>query len=67
MKFRDFYELAAKVEKYEELLKAENQRRKTSMGTCCREVSSKEVVVANLQSTSSFIFPLLVRKTPNLW
>ena len=35
MEFRDFYELAAKVTKYEELLREENQWRKTSMGTYC--------------------------------
>ena len=35
MEFKDFYELAAKVTKYEELLKEESQRRKTSMGTYC--------------------------------
>ena len=33
MGFRDFYELAAKVTEYEELLREQNQRRKTSMGT----------------------------------
>ena len=33
--FRDFYELVAKVTKYEELLKEESQQRKTSMGTYC--------------------------------
>ena len=35
MEFKDFYELVAKVTKYEELLKVESQRRKTSMGTYC--------------------------------
>ena len=33
MKFRDFYELDAKVSEYEELLREENQRKKASMGT----------------------------------
>ena len=33
MKFRDFYELVAKVTAYEELLKEESYRRKKSMGT----------------------------------
>ena len=33
MEFRDFYELVAKVTKYEKLLKEESQWRKTSMGT----------------------------------
>ena len=35
MELIDFYELAAKVAKYEELLKKESQQRKTSMGTYC--------------------------------
>ena len=38
MKFRDFYELAAKVIEYEELLEEESYRRKKSMGACCQEV-----------------------------
>ena len=33
MEFRDFYELVAKVTKYEELLSEEIQQRNTSMGT----------------------------------
>ena len=33
MEFREFYELVAKVTKYEKLLKEESQWRKTSMGT----------------------------------
>ena len=33
MEFRDCYELVAKVTEYEDLLKEESQRRKTSMGT----------------------------------
>ena len=33
MEFRDFYELAAKVTEYGELLKEESYRRKKSMGT----------------------------------
>ena len=35
MEFRDFYELVAKVTEYEELLREESQRSKTSMGTYC--------------------------------
>ena len=35
MEFRDFYELAAKVTEYEELLKEESYQRKKSMGTYC--------------------------------
>ena len=67
MEFRDFNDLAAKVTEYEELLKEENQRRKTSMGTYCQEVNYEEVTIAYLLSTCSFIFPLLVKKTPDLW
>lgn len=44
--FRDFYELATKVDEYKELLKEENQRKKTSIGTYCQEVNFEEVVVA---------------------
>ena len=33
MEFKDFYELVAKVTKYEKLLKEESQWKKTSMGT----------------------------------
>ena len=40
MDFRDFYELAAKVSKYEELLREENQRKKALMGTYFQEVSN---------------------------
>ena len=67
MEFRDFYELAAKIIEYEELLKEESQRRKTSMGTYCQEVNSKEIAIANLLSTGSFIYPLLVKKASDLW
>ena len=36
MEFRDFYELAAKVTKYEELLKEESYWRKKSMSSYCQ-------------------------------
>ena len=67
MKFRDFYELVAKVTKYEESLKEESQWRKTSMGTHCQEVKYEEIVVEDLLSTSSFFCSLLVKKAPDLW
>ena len=67
MEFRDFYELTAKVKKYEELLREESQRRKTSMGTYCQEVNFEEIAIANLPSTGSFICPLLVKKALDLW
>ena len=66
MEFRDFYELAAKVTEYEELLREESQRRKTSMRTYCQEVNSKEIVVIDIPSTVSFIRPLLVKKALDL-
>ena len=62
MEFRSFYELAAKVTEYEELLKEE----KKSMETYCQEVN-QEVAVADLSTTRTFICPLLVEKTPDLW
>ena len=65
MEFRDLYEILAKVTEYEELLKEESQRRKTSMETYCQEENCEEI--ADLQSIGSFIYPLLVKKMPNLW
>ena len=67
MEFRDFYELVAKVIEYEELLKKESQRRKTSMGTYCQEVNFEEIAIAYLLSTGFFICPILVKKAPDLW
>ena len=67
MKFKDSYELVAKVTEYEELLKEENQRRNTSMGTYCREMNYEEIVLADLLSIGSFIFPLLMKKGLDLW
>ena len=66
MKFRDFYELTAKVTEYEELLKEESYRRKKSMGTYCQEVN-QEVAVADLSTTRTFTYLLLVEKTLDLW
>ena len=67
IEFKDFYELVTKVTKYEELLREESQRRKTYMGTYCKEVNSEEIAVADLLSMGSFICPLLVKKAPDLW
>ena len=39
MKFRNFYELVAKMTEYEELLKEESYQRKKSMETYCQEVN----------------------------
>ena len=36
------------------------------MGTYCQEVNSKEIAVAYLPSTGSFIYPLLVKKALDL-
>ena len=66
MEFKDFYELVAKVTKYEELLKEESYRRKKSMGTYCQEVN-QEVAMADLSAIGTFTYPLLVEKTPNVW
>ena len=49
MKFRDFYELAAKVIEYEELLKEESYWRKKSMGTYCQKVN-QEVAMVDLST-----------------
>ena len=37
------------------------------MGTYCQEVNSEEIIVADLPSTDSFIYPLMVKKVPDLW
>ena len=66
MEFRDFYELAAKVTEYEEILKEESYRRKKSMGTYCQEVN-QEVAGADLYTTGTFTCPFLVAKAPYLW
>ena len=57
----DFYELATKVTKYEELLKEESYRRKKSRRTYCQEVN-QEVVVTDLYTTGTFTCPLFGRK-----
>ena len=67
MEFRDFYELAAKVTEYEKLLREESKRRKTSIGSYCQEMNYEEISIADLLSISFFIYPLLVKKAPNLW
>ena len=66
MEFKNSYELAAKVTKYEDMLKEESYRNKKSMGTYCQEVS-QEVVVANLSTTGTFTCHILVEKTPGFW
>ena len=66
MEFRDFYELATKVTKYDELLKEEIYRMKKSMGTYYQEVNH-EVTVADLSTIGTFTCPLLVEKTPDAW
>ena len=66
IEFRDFYELVAKVEECEELLKEESYRRKKSMGTYCEELN-QEVAVAYLFTTGTFTCPLLVEKTLDVW
>ena len=65
MEFRDFYELAAKVTEYEELLKEESYRSKKSMGTYCQEVN-QEVAMVELSTTETFTCLLLVEKTLDL-
>ena len=66
MEFRDFYEIAAKVTKYEELLKEESYRRKKPMRNYCHKVN-QEVAVADLFATGTFTCPLLVEKTLDVW
>ena len=66
MEFRDFYELSAKVAEYEELLREEIQKRKSTMGTYFQEVHNQEVAIADLSTQGSCICPLLIKKTPEL-
>ena len=66
MEFKDFYELAAKVTKYDELLKEESDHRKKSMGTYYQEVN-QEVAMIDLSTTRTFIRHLLVEKAHHLW
>ena len=65
MGFKDFYELAAKVAEYKELLKEESFWRKKSMGTYCQEVN-QEVAVVDMSAIGTFTCPLLVEKTLDL-
>ncbi|XP_065877525.1 uncharacterized protein [Euphorbia lathyris] len=58
MEFRDFYELAAKVTEYEDLLREESHRKKSAMGTYCQKIYH-EVAVADLKSTGTHVCPLL--------
>ena len=53
MEFRDFYELAAKVTRYEELLHEDNYWREKSMGTYYQEVN-QEVAMVDLSTTRTF-------------
>ena len=61
MEFINFYELAAKVAEYEELLKEESYQRKKSIGTYFQEVN-QEVTMADLSTTGAFTCHLLVKK-----
>ena len=67
MEFRDFYELAAKLVEYEELLKEESYRRRKSMGTYCQEVN-QDVAVTDLSTTRTFTCLLFfVKKALDFW
>ena len=67
MEFCDFYELAAKVSEYKELLREENQKKKASMGTYFQEVSNTEVATAELINIGSCVCPLLKKKALEAW
>lgn len=60
MEFRDFFELAAKVTEYEELLKEETYKNKTTVGTYYQEV--EDVVLAEIRANGSCVCPLLKKK-----
>ena len=63
MVFRHFYELTAKMSKYEQLLKEESYWRKNSMGTYCQEVNQE---VVDLSTMETFTCSLLAEKAPAL-
>ncbi|XP_050233321.1 uncharacterized protein LOC126681809 [Mercurialis annua] len=67
MEFRDFYELAAKVSAYEELLREESHKKKFAIDTYYQEVGSYETAVADLTATSSCTCPMLIKKVPDGW
>ncbi|XP_075491134.1 uncharacterized protein LOC142529477 [Primulina tabacum] len=60
MEFRDFFELAAKVAEYEELLREESYKKKTAMRSYYQDV--EDVALAEIQSTGSCTVPLLKKK-----
>ncbi|XP_073017956.1 uncharacterized protein [Primulina eburnea] len=61
MEFRDFFELAAKVGEYEELLTEESAKKKTTVSSYYHEV--EEIALAEIRSNGSCIVPLLKRKS----
>ena len=67
MKFRDFYELTAKVREYKEMLRQGNQWKKASMGTYFQEVSNTKVATVELTNSGSCVCPLLEKKAPEAW
>lgn len=50
-----FYELVTKVAEYVELLREENQRKKTSIGSYYQEVTNEEVAMVDLVNIASHI------------
>ncbi|XP_075473900.1 uncharacterized protein LOC142504945 [Primulina tabacum] len=59
-KFRDFFELAAKVAEYEELLREESYKKKTAMESYYQEV--EDVALEDIRSAGSCTVPLLKKK-----
>ncbi|XP_075500113.1 uncharacterized protein LOC142538697 [Primulina tabacum] len=64
MEFRDFFELAAKVAEYEELLREESYKKKTAMGSYYQEV--EDVALAEIRSAGSCTVLLLKKKPAEL-
>ncbi|XP_073051290.1 uncharacterized protein [Primulina eburnea] len=60
MEFRDFFEVAAKVAEYEELLREESYKKKTCMGSYYQEV--EDVALTKIRSAGSCTVPLLKKK-----
>lgn len=60
MELRDFFELAANIAEYEELLRKESQRKKVSIGTYFQEVNFN-MGIAKMATGGLFINLILIR------
>ena len=66
MKFRYFYEQAIKVIEYEELLRKENQKRKSTMETYFQDFTAIKITVADVANIGFYVYPLLEKKASKI-